>query len=103
MISRYLAQGYELVIDSSECKAYIFLSPVRQLEINFDLGVELAGNLAFKMDSANFETGIETFVIDYETMRDEGIRGNNLGKQVNAILRKYDVAYSTLTLKDLLR
>lgn len=103
-IAKYLDQNAELIIDLKYKEAIIHWYNKRSkklVEFNIDLqlGIELSKCPVMQIDSANFETNREIYIIERFENKNEQAKAL---QQFRQLVRKFDSAYLKLTNEDFL-
>lgn len=96
---KLLARSNELVIDYENRIAYIFTKS-KNVELPFDLAIDISNSYYFRLDSGNEHFNTRSFVIDYENIREDGIRGQQPEKQIHALFDRYDSSQRIITFMD---
>lgn len=71
-----------------------------QYKINYELAKELSESDAFMIDSGNEFYQEKTFRIDYETIREQAMKGYSLSDELKHIFFKHDGAGQFIDKKD---
>lgn len=104
-IHKCIARNGEIVINRRRHDACIYffdhgLQKLLHFPINYMLASELVALPFITLDSGNWETGDQSFRVDREVIRENGVKGINSSEIFSEVLKKYDVSYKPLNLKD---
>lgn len=104
-IHKCIVRNCEIVINPNYREASIYyydkkLEKVIEFLIDYNLARDIIALPFMQFDSGNWDTNTRVYRIDYETIRENDIKGVNSSKIFAEVLKKYDVSYKPLNLKD---